>query len=265
MFNAKQLFIFAVCLPLLGCPSQSTSDARNSTCQDQPSNSLESRNVQSVSLSEQSIKVEGLVSQDKQLGYSFDGRTGQTIKYQTDDEICTWVFSPDNQLLSTSQLPRDGKYVLQVSTPRGSRSFKLNISLESPQNQAQLNSAQNSSNPSSAISSAPTEQADPQKFIQEHYAALNERRYRFTWTNLAPEFKQKAGGFSGYTEWWDSVDKVQLSATRLVSRNGDRAIVDADLQYRMKDGSVVKDDRGRIYLQWNSEEKHWDIADKTAS
>lgn len=265
----KRVLLFVIYLSMFGCSSPNKISEKEALCQEKPTRSLENRNVQTISLSEQATKVEGAVTQDKQLGYTFEGRAGQTVKYQTDDEVCTWIFSPDNELLSTRQLPHDGKYILQVSTPKGSRTFSLNVSLTTNQSQAQKSDStppqSTASNTNLAAIEKRPEQEDPEKFIQEHYFALNQRNYRFTWTDLAPEFKQKVGGFSSYTEWWDTVEEVQLSSTRLVSRNGDRAIVDANLQYKMKDGNTVRDDRGRIYLQWNAEEKHWDITGKAAS
>lgn len=265
----KRVLLFIIYLSMFGCSSPAKISERDALCQEKPNHSLENRNVRTISPSEQATKVEGSVSQDKQLGYAFEGKTGQTVKYQTDDGVCTWIFSPNNELLSTGQLPRDGKYILQVSTPKGARTFSLNVSLSADQSQAQKSDSTPSQNTTSKFNLAAVEkrpeQDDPEKFIQEHYSTLNQRNYRFTWTNLASAFKQKAGGFSSYIEWWDTVSEIQLNSTRLVSRNGNRAIVDAELQYKMKDGNIVRDDRGRIYLQWNAEEKHWDITNKTAS
>lgn len=248
----KRVLIFIIYLGMFGCSAPNKIAEKEALCQERPTRSLENRNVQTISLADQATKVEGAVTQDKQLGYTFEGKAGQTVKYQTDDEVCTWIFSPDNKLLSTGQLPRDGKYILQVSTPKGSRTFSLNVSLSANQNQAQKSDPTPpqsvASNTNLAATEKRPEQENPEKFIQQHYSALNQRNYRFTWINLAPEFKQKAGGFSSYTEWWDKVEEVRLNSTRLVNRNGDRATVDAELQYKMKDGNTVRDDRNRIYL-----------------
>jgi hypothetical protein len=268
----KQILLYASCLLTVGCSSNTQSNvAGNSTppiassiCPDKPDQPLTSQNVQPISLSEQATEVEGFVSQSKQLGYAFNAKSGQSVNYQTDDEICTWIYTPDNQLLETGQLPKDGKYILQVSAPKGSKTFHLKLSLGSTQPLAQSTKESGQPTNTSTDGTKQAEERDPEKFVRQHYEGLNQRNYELTWTDLSTDFKAIAGGYSAYTEWWEQVANIQLISTRVVSQESNSAVIDANLQYHMKSGNTVHDNKGRIYLEWNSEEKHWDIVNKVA-
>jgi hypothetical protein len=264
----KQILLYASCLLVVGCSANtqnnragnSTPPIASSICPAKPNQPLTSQNVQPISLSEQATEVEGFVSQSKQLGYAFNAKSGQAVNYQTDDEICTWIYTPDNQLLETGQLPKDGKYILQVSAPKGSKTFHLKLSLSPPQPFAQPSQATNLS----TDGAKQAEERDPEKFVKQHYEGLNQRNYERTWTDLSTDFKAIAGGYSAYTEWWEKVANIQLISTRVVSQESNSAVIDANLQYNMKSGDTVYDNKSRIYLEWNSEEKHWDIVNKVA-
>jgi hypothetical protein len=263
----KQILLYASCLLVVGCSANtqsnvagnSTPPIASSTCSAKPEQPLTSQNVQPISLSEQAIEVEGFVSQSKQLGYAFNAKSGQAVNYQTDDEICTWIYTPDNQLLGTGQLPKDGKYILQVSAPKGSKTFHLKLSLDSTQALTQPGQPNTSTS-----STQQTEEREPEKFVKQHYEGLNQRNYERTWTDLSTDFKAIAGGYSAYTEWWEQVANIQLISTRVISQESNSAVIDANLQYNMKSGNTVYDNKSRIYLEWNSQEKHWDIVNKVA-
>jgi serine/threonine protein kinase, bacterial len=109
------------------------------------------------------------------------------------------------------------------------------------------------------------EQTDPVKFIQEHYADLNKRNYQKTWTDLSPGFKARSKGFEGYTDWWDSVEYIDVLSVQSVSQRQNSAVVAPSLRYRMKDGRVADDTKDQIYLEWNAQENHWDIVDKASA
>jgi hypothetical protein len=62
-------------------------------------------------------------------GFSFDAQAGQTLNYSTADNICVWIFTPDNQILTASTLPQSGKYTIQISAPKGNTTYQLALSL----------------------------------------------------------------------------------------------------------------------------------------
>ena len=88
---------------------------------------MASSNVEPISLSSNAIAKSGTVSSSKHIGYTFNARSGQKLQYQTEDDVCLWLYSPENKLVTSSELPATGKYTLQVAAPQGSRSFDLNI------------------------------------------------------------------------------------------------------------------------------------------
>lgn len=95
------------------------------------------------------------------------------------------------------------------------------------------------------------------RFIKDHYLALNRRQYDRTWNDLSPRFQQVSSGYSGYVQWWDSVREIEIGTIALIEQHADTAQVDAQLQYRMRDGRTSRDTRTRIYLLWNDEDDRW--------
>jgi len=133
----KKLSILLTFLMLCGCntlpqsSSQSVSkkpDTANG-CPENPQESLDSKNVKSIPLSTQNLKESGQASAGKYLGYSFEAQSGQKLNYRTSDTICIWIYAPDNQLISTKELPQTGKYLIEISAPKGSTTFTLEMSL----------------------------------------------------------------------------------------------------------------------------------------
>ena len=73
-----------------------------------------------------------------------------------------------------------------------------------------------------------------------------------------------SGGFSGYKDWWDSVDKIQVISTTLMNNDNGQATVNAKIRYFMKTGVDVDDEKGLFYLSWNSDKKNWELVKKTS-
>lgn len=96
-------------------------------CPSEPTVTLSSSNVQTISLDSEATTVSGRVSPNKHQGYSFAATSGQKLQYETEDDLCIWIYTPNNQLVSTTELPVTGKYTLQVAAPRGEKSFELAI------------------------------------------------------------------------------------------------------------------------------------------
>jgi hypothetical protein len=246
-----------------GCSSSTqNSNASNtgkSECPDSPQSSLESKNVKEITLGGTSLNETGQINTGKQKGFAFQAKKGQKFSYRTKDDVCVWVYAPNSALLKGDEIPVEGQYTVQVSAPRGSTSFAIDLELKDTNIAQTVTPA--TPNSSSSISS---NQIDPEEFIRDHYANLNNRNYSETWKGLSSDFQGISGQFSAYTEWWNSVEKIRLSSTRLVRKDSNQAIVDAELQYVMKTGAIADDDRGRIYLSWSSAKNNWEIVKKTA-
>jgi hypothetical protein len=276
------ILIFILC----GC-SQPSNTASTPTpkdgCPDQPQGTLETKSVKSITLSNNSLTESGQINPGKQKGFTFDAKKGQKLSYRTKDDICVWVYTPNSNLFKEDELPVDGKYTVQVSALKGSTSFALDMELKDPgvaqqpspspsvvaesttstsSTPVQSSSTSTSSTSTATTSNRSNAKSSPEQFIRDHYSNLNARNYNSTWKGLSSDFQGISGSFSGYTEWWDSVEKIELGSVRLVSQDDNEAIVDAEITYVMKTGSAVDDERGRIYLTWNSNKENWEIAKK---
>lgn len=122
------LLLSATLLIVLGCSHSPASDSV-SGCPEKPQLSLKSEKVKSISLNEKTIVESGIASQSQSIGYSFEAREGQRFSYQTDENLCIWIYTPDNQVLTSGVLPITGKYTVQVSALRGSTTFQLEMKL----------------------------------------------------------------------------------------------------------------------------------------
>ena len=96
----------------------------------EPTATLDPSNVKSLDLGNEATIVSAMLNSNKYVGYVFTATSGQRLQYQTDDELCIWLYSPENQLLDTPELPVTGKYTLQIGLPKGSKSFNLTIGFQ---------------------------------------------------------------------------------------------------------------------------------------
>ncbi|MBE9017081.1 DUF4101 domain-containing protein [Chroococcidiopsidales cyanobacterium LEGE 13417] len=129
----KKLLIFSTLLIISGCQALQKASlppqtAQASTgCPEKPKAAL--TKPEEIQLNSQSLVKSGQASADKSVGYTFTAQAGQKLSYRTNDDICIWIYAPDTQLLGSGELPQTGKYTLQVSAPKGSTTFNLEMSL----------------------------------------------------------------------------------------------------------------------------------------
>ncbi|MEB3151474.1 MAG: hypothetical protein VKL60_20960 [Sphaerospermopsis sp.] len=111
--------------------NNSQNNSQNSSgCSTQPTTVLKTNDVKLVSLNSQTITESGMVTNNKSLGYTFIGKTGNKLVYQTNQNICIWVYTPDNKLMNNPVLPVDGKYIIQIAAMEGATTFDLALQLE---------------------------------------------------------------------------------------------------------------------------------------
>ena len=101
------------------------------------------------------------------------------------------------------------------------------------------------------------------EFVRNHYIALNNRKYTYSWSQLSPKFKTIASSYSEYQQWWNSVREIRIGDIKLVNQTNDSAVVDAELWYVMHSDKVVKDAKNKIYLVWSNETNGWLFDDKS--
>jgi D-alanyl-D-alanine carboxypeptidase len=92
------------------------------------------KNSKMISFKNLPILESGIAKAGQVIAYSFEGRSGQKLSYQTTDNICIVLYSPEQEILTDYELPKDGKYSILVSTPQGSTTFDLELILDTSQN-----------------------------------------------------------------------------------------------------------------------------------
>lgn len=149
-------FLIFTTFSFQACTNQLGTNA-SGECPETPETTLTKKNVQEVKLTSEMTKNSGMASKNKAVGFAFEGKQGQKLTYKTNENICVWVYTPDNDLLNGVVLPKNGKYTIQIATSQGSTSFELAMGLDvadSSVNTATNSSSINSSNssPSSSLS-----------------------------------------------------------------------------------------------------------------
>lgn len=132
--SIKKVLVCFMLLILAGCSSavksaNTISSSISNKCPDRPEASLSSDRVKSVYFGSQTVKETGVVSPGKDQGYAFEAKAGQQISYRTNQNICTWVFTPNNEIVNSTNLPLDGKYTMQVAALTGSTTFEIEMGL----------------------------------------------------------------------------------------------------------------------------------------
>jgi hypothetical protein len=109
----------------------------------------------------------------------------------------------------------------------------------------------------------PTVEIAPDKAIENYYQLINQRQYASAWTVLSPGFQTRRPdiNYNTYTQWWNSVDFVEIGSIDIIEKSENKAIVNAKLKYLMKNGTQYDDKSGRFTVVLNSDGK-WLIDDK---
>jgi hypothetical protein len=129
----KRLILSLIILIICGCNNSQISDKQvkqnPSDCPKEATTTLENQDVKPIALGEQIISETGIVNPSKFVGYTFQGKVGDRLNYQTNQNICIWVYTPELQVLHDQILPSTGRYTIQVATAKGSTTFDLKMSL----------------------------------------------------------------------------------------------------------------------------------------
>ncbi|WRH67825.1 MAG: hypothetical protein RSE13_05755 [Planktothrix sp. GU0601_MAG3] len=151
----KKLSISVLLLAIVGCNSPSisqTPDSFSGSCPEKPPVTLEEKDVKPITLTTSGTTQEsGQIKAGKTVGYTFEAEAGQKLNYQTKDDICIWIFTQDLTPVEGIDLPKNGKYTIQVAALKGATTFNLAMSLGG------LQAASNPSpvNPTSSPTSVP--------------------------------------------------------------------------------------------------------------
>ncbi|MEA5470375.1 hypothetical protein [Spirulina sp. 06S082] len=274
----KYLITGCILISIFGCQSSQKIDEESSQveeCPTEPQVVLQKDAVESINLTETMTTQSGIAKKNKSLGYRFEAEAKQRFDYQTEQEICVWLYTPDMTLLNSGELPQDGAYIVQITAPSGSATFDLAMGLDVKKSASQPSPTPQPSSPQS-VSSSPSiaivpaspnnpptiQRTSPTEFIKNHYISLSQRQYQATWNRLTPNFQKVAKGYTEYVNWWQKVREIQIGEIRLIDMDEGSAIVDANLRYVMHTGKSFPDSNRRIYLIWNDSTGDWLINQK---
>ncbi|GCE59825.1 hypothetical protein [Microcystis aeruginosa] len=128
----------AILILLNGCfpvspPSPGSAPMVTNGCPDKPIASLQKEKLTPLTLTAQPTKQSGILQKDKDIGYTFSSKSGQVIQYKSPQNICVWIYDPDQQILNKTELTKEGIYTIQVGVIEGSQTFNLDLSLDSAQ------------------------------------------------------------------------------------------------------------------------------------
>jgi septum formation topological specificity factor MinE len=118
--------IIILCL-LTSCIDNIRKEHPKSNCSTALASPLKLSNVKSLLESANSQKINGIADSDKPVGFVFSAKAGQLINYTSSGDVCIILFSPENKPMTPGEIDADGKYLIQVSVPEGSRTFTLNV------------------------------------------------------------------------------------------------------------------------------------------
>ncbi|MBC1239865.1 hypothetical protein [Nostoc sp. 2RC] len=257
----KILFSTILLIVNTGCNFQSQTSVQapvniaDAKCPDKPVGSLNPKNVKQIQLASQTITESHQLRAGEDLGYTFEAQSGQRLSHKTNDDICMWVYAPDNQIITSKDLTQTGKYIIQVSVPKGSTTFDLKLSLENSFTSNFLDNP--TSTTTTNVSTLENPPAD--NFVRTHYIAINNRQYSASYKNLSSRFINEniPGGYSEYQSWWNRVKEIKIGDIKLIKQNNQQSIVNAELWYTMNDGKTFKDSKSRIDLIWSNATNSW--------
>ena len=126
----KKVLLFITIITIYGCQNLPDNSRESGACPEQPDIELDSKNVQEIALGNEMSTESGIANKSQSVAYTFAAEEGQKLAYNTDDDICLWVFTPENDLLTTNTLPKKGKYIIQVAPLKGSTTFELAMGLD---------------------------------------------------------------------------------------------------------------------------------------
>lgn len=282
----RQIFLFSLSFYFLTACSQNqpVNQVITSQCPTRPTAVLETNNVKPISLGSQAMKETGMVTNNKSLGYTFTAKSGDKLVYKTNQDICIWVYTPDNQLINSPILPLDGKYTVQVAAMGGSTTFDLGLELEDNNTQAvnllsspiptpvETTQASIISNSKTTLtrkkrnlSTVPAADIDnrpsPEILINDYYTKLNQNNYAEAWSFLATELQENStshpNGYQSYIEWWEQVNNIDVQVISSSFQNK-TAKVKVRCKNDLKNGSKIYANI-LYYLRWNETDDNWRI------
>ncbi len=103
--------------------------------------------------------------------------------------------------------------------------------------------------------------SSPEEFVKYYYANINVRNYELTWSLLTPNFISQAnppsqGGYQGYIDWWNTVDRVDVTEVDIIAQDKDSATIRITATYQYHNGATTQSHQ-RFYLIYDTARNTW--------
>lgn len=102
--------------------------------------------------------------------------------------------------------------------------------------------------------------SDPADFARWYFTAVwQDRNYNYLWTLSTPSFQSAAstGGYSEFTSWWSSVDKVDISSISVAQNDGNYASIHVVVTFHLHDGRLLLNRKYDYDLVYSSDRQTW--------
>lgn len=123
--NNLLICLFLSSFLLVSCQNKDNYDE----CTSEPKTVLEEENVKLINLKKQDFIESGMLRKGEAIGFTFEAEAGDKIDFKTENDLCIWIYTPDNKIIQNTDLPITGRYTVQISIPKGTQKFEINLSL----------------------------------------------------------------------------------------------------------------------------------------
>ncbi len=199
------------------------------SCPSYPQNHLESNQLKIVHFSNIPSLLAQQVKPDQDIGYIFSASARDRFNYSKLGDICIWLFTPDNKIVDSSVLPVTGKYIMQISSARGTVNFEINTTLEKDSTIAQK--IKKNMLKISSIKPKLNDQNIYENLVNEHLSKLNTQDYKKAWSDLSPRFQKKLKNDLAYSKIWQKYIGARLINMVVLSKTDKEVIVAIEINY----------------------------------
>lgn len=110
-------------------PEMNQTSTKPQKCPRRSRTPLKSENVEDIKLDDTTLTKSGKIASGEMIGYQFHAERGQKLNYNADQEVCIWIYSPEQTLIEEAKLPYSGDYIIQISTINSSTNFEIDMTL----------------------------------------------------------------------------------------------------------------------------------------
>ncbi|MGF1576460.1 MAG: hypothetical protein ACFCU9_11085 [Cyanophyceae cyanobacterium] len=222
------------------------------------------------------------------VAYRFEAEVGDLVRYRSLDNLCFWLLDPAGQVLTSQQIPSDGRYTLRVGSQsrQGIPSFGLELELlrsetdVTPEvaqgNRTSANTADslfdlppdspdglavpNPEDPSFDLPAVTASAEDALQTFETYFQLIQQNDTWSAWTLLTPGFQNFWGDYNSYDTFWQSFSSISYDLPRLVGSLDNGVWVEAEVEFVRPSGTTLDNPDNRFYLAWDAKAEFWQLA-----